>query len=281
MILIQKQKYTGGIKANGLLDVSGSKLAEALGIRVYTPRIIAKRKYCKIAINWGLSFIPWWYDDIIDDNLLINTQKAIKNASNKINTLIILADNAISIPLFTMNRSIAEDWFNTPKTIVFCRTLLSGKQGEGIVVARKPEELVDAPLYTLYIPKQEEYRFHIAFNKVIHIQKKLRLTSVELEERGIININPLIRNISNGYVFTSNIPLEYEDDGSYKDTKFFWMTEYSIHAVKALGLDFGAVDIIVGKDGRLYILEINTAPGIEGKTLEAYTSAFKDRFNLT
>jgi len=274
MILIQKQKYTGGIKANGLLDVSGSKLAEALGIRVYSPRIIAKRKYCKIAINWGLTSISWLYPDI----QVINKQSAIRKACNKINTLIILADNAISIPLFTMNRSIAEDWFDTPKTIVFCRTLLSGKQGEGIVVARKPEELVDAPLYTLYIPKDEEYRFHVAFNKIIHIQKKKRLTTEERDARGITSINPLIRNISNGYIFTSNIE---EEQALNANCRFTMMTEYAIASVDALGLDFGAVDLIVSKEGKVYVLEVNTAPGIEGKTLEAYTSAFKDRFNLT
>lgn len=35
------------------------------------------------------------------------------------------------------------------------------------------------------------------------------------------------------------------------------------HAVDALGLDFGAVDILEGKDGKFYVLEVNTAPGVE------------------
>lgn len=35
-------------------------------------------------------------------------------------------------------------------------------------------------------------------------------------------------------------------------------------AVDALGLDFGAADIIEGHDGRYYVLEVNTAPGVEG-----------------
>jgi len=35
-------------------------------------------------------------------------------------------------------------------------------------------------------------------------------------------------------------------------------------ALQAIGLDFGAVDILVGKDGQNYVLECNSAPGVEG-----------------
>lgn len=40
--------------------------------------------------------------------------------------------------------------------------------------------------------------------------------------------------------------------------------EMASTAVQALGLDFGAVDILQGKDNQFYILEVNTAPGVEG-----------------
>lgn len=36
-------------------------------------------------------------------------------------------------------------------------------------------------------------------------------------------------------------------------------------AVQACGLDFGAVDIILGQDGELYVLEVNTAPSSWGR----------------
>jgi glutathione synthase/RimK-type ligase-like ATP-grasp enzyme len=50
----------------------------------------------------------------------------------------------------------------------------------------------------------------------------------------------------------------------------------AVHCVSALGLDFGAVDVIENKKGS-WILEVNTAPGLEGQTLEVYRSAFEQK----
>lgn len=277
MILIQKQKYKLGKKANGLLDVSGTKLAEALGIKIYTPKIIPKKPFIDYIINYGCSNILWLNEN---NTTIFNKPEAIDKACNKLKTFERLKNCSIPIPQYRTTKESALLWFETiPKAIVFCRTLLSASKGEGIVVARKSEELVIAPLYTLYIPKVEEYRVHVAFNKVIHIQKKIKLTSEELEARNIQPSSLLIRNVSNGYVFTSNLSFELEEDGSYKDLKYFWLTEYSIKAIKALGLDFGAIDLIVGKDGKVYVLEVNTAPGIEGATLDKYVKAFQENLN--
>lgn len=42
------------------------------------------------------------------------------------------------------------------------------------------------------------------------------------------------------------------------------------NAIRALGLDFGAVDIGERADRSLFVLEVNRAPGIEGGTIEKY-----------
>lgn len=46
-------------------------------------------------------------------------------------------------------------------------------------------------------------------------------------------------------------------------------------AVKALGLDFGAVDILV-RAGRPYVLEVNAAPGLGGTVPQVYAKAIKE-----
>jgi hypothetical protein len=48
-------------------------------------------------------------------------------------------------------------------------------------------------------------------------------------------------------------------------------------AVRALHLDFGAVDIGIRKDGDPFVLEVNTCPGLEGGTLEMYAQNILER----
>jgi glutathione synthase/RimK-type ligase-like ATP-grasp enzyme len=74
----------------------------------------------------------------------------------------------------------------------------------------------------------------------------------------------LIRNAANGWVFAVNDVRFTSPEIEEK------VRSYSVAAVKALGLDFGAVDIIVNKKGtEAYVLEVNTAPGIESPTVLA------------
>jgi glutathione synthase/RimK-type ligase-like ATP-grasp enzyme len=47
-------------------------------------------------------------------------------------------------------------------------------------------------------------------------------------------------------------------------------TDAAVKAVEALGLDFGAVDLVVDHQGLEYVLEVNTAPACSPKTLQAY-----------
>jgi hypothetical protein len=49
------------------------------------------------------------------------------------------------------------------------------------------------------------------------------------------------------------------------------------NAVRALQLDFGAVDIGILATGDPIVLEVNTCPGLEGGTLQLYADGFKER----
>jgi glutathione synthase/RimK-type ligase-like ATP-grasp enzyme len=107
----------------------------------------------------------------------------------------------------------------------------------------------------------EELRLHVDFGKVIFLQYKKRQSEVAQTPD-----QKLIRNHGNGWVFC---PRPVEDAPADSAAQ-------AVLAVKALCLDFGAVDIVVGKkDNMPYVLEVNTAPGIESPTLvEAYKAAF-------
>lgn len=148
--------------------------------------------------------------------------------------------------------------------IVLARTNVRGSGGDGIVVVREGDQLPDAPLYTAYIRKDAEYRLHVVCGKVVAVQQKRRESEAEQTAD-----QKLIRNHGNGWVFAVN-KVVFRDDNQRKACE-----DASVSAVAALGLDFGAVDLVVAaKTGSPYVLEINTAPGIESPTiLEAYRSA--------
>lgn len=50
-------------------------------------------------------------------------------------------------------------------------------------------------------------------------------------------------------------------------------------AMRAVGLDFGAVDILVKDDGSVYVLEVNAAPGVGGTMPALYAQAFEDWYD--
>lgn len=101
----------------------------------------------------------------------------------------------------------------------------------------------------------EEYRVHSFLGKSIRAGlKKVR--------DGFANPNPWIRSYDGGW------SISYD---GFKSTRE--LRELADKAVKALSLDFGAVDIGKLRDGSLVVLEVNRAPGLEGGTVEAYRTA--------
>lgn len=105
-----------------------------------------------------------------------------------------------------------------------------------------------------YIPKKSEYRVHV-------LRDYATVVSVKVNPDG--NGDPIVRSKRNGWK-----QINYEGR---------WVEELenlAIKAMDALDYDFGAVDII-RKGKRLYILEVNSAPGLEPRKLQLYADYFK------
>jgi len=178
-------------------------------------------------------------------------------ASNKLESLHVLEFNNVSVPPFTDFQSEAKEWLKKGER-VFARTVLNGHSGKGIVNMKELEDFVEAPLYTKYIPKKAEYRVHLTKHGIIQIQQKRQRIGGKVKDK-------YIRSWHNGYVFCV-----------HKVDLVPGLEQLAIDALKALDLDFGAIDIIYGHDGKLYVLEVNTAPGLDNKTAELYAESLKD-----
>ena len=243
--------YKRGSKSARLLKKG---LSEAFGrdVLFITPERVALCKPSRIIINWGNSGLSNTRATVI------NPADAVGVASNKISSLMAFEASGVDHPEYTLGKMFASQWIEQGFKVV-CRTLLTAHSGQGIVVAKQQDELVDAPLYTKYIRKQKEFRVHVFGCKIIDIQEKRRSSNVDTH-------HPYIRNHSNGYVFCRGDIEEPSD-----------LRGLAVSAVSSLGLDFGAVDVVWNEaQDKCYVLEVNTACGLEGSTVNKYVNAIKE-----
>lgn len=211
-----------------------------------------------LVINWGNSTRP----AVLEGVQLLNEPEAVAVASNKLKAFQVMKEAGVITVPFTTDRLETVNWLRT-----YIRTKLTGHSGEGIVVTEGEfdSNFVSAPLYTKGIENHGEYRVHVFDGEVILYQKKSRRVDGNGDVVTAEGEDALVRNLATNWIYRT---------GHLERTER--IEALAIQAVQALGLDFGAVDIIKDERGTVYVLEVNTAPGISNtETGEAYINAFK------
>lgn len=220
-----------------------------------------------VLINWGNT-----HGDSASG--LLNPKESIRQASNKLLFFQKMKEaNPDDIPEFWTERQAIPDGAFP----IVCRTVLAGHSGDGIVMADSRDSLVPASLYVKYIKKQDEYRIHVGRRRVWYPPSDHEYEGTWRDEAAVIaqqrkakrngfeNPNWQIRNHQNGFVYV-------RQDVSPPPA----VVEAAKRALLATDLDFGAVDVIWNaKENRAYVLEINTAPGLEGQTVTDYANFFR------
>lgn len=161
---------------------------------------------------------------------------------------------------FTTAQIIAVGWLEEPGNIVFGRKYLNSSCGKGIVVYDHQGDFAQldnpCPVYTKYKKKKREFRVHIFRDKVVSVTEKKRRAGFEGTR------DTKIRNLANGYVFCQSVSNEPAG-----------LRELALAASKVSPSDFKGVDIGYNeKNNDLFIIEVNSAPGIQGSNINAYVS---------
>ena len=220
------------------------------------PNPIVARRGVECLVNWGSS------RGGVGSQRAINHMDCVSRAGNKLLTFQTLKDaEGVRIPEWTTDHAVATKWLREDNVGVVARTVLTGHSGAGIVlVTEKGAEIPQAPLYVQYVKKTKEFRVHVAFGEVIDVQEKRKRR--DLPEDFTTNFQ--VRNHHTGWVYCREDIIE--PDG---------LRNMAIQATQTLGLDFGAVDLIYNKHrNEVVCLEVNTAPGLEGQTVDRYAEAF-------
>lgn len=112
-----------------------------------------------------------------------------------------------------------------------------------------------------FVKSNFEYRIHVCDRKVIRVQRKRKMDGAYEYGR--------IRSESNGWGLAVCEDRTPEQKAS----------ALAVQAVASLGLVFGAVDVIGKNSGELYVLEVNTAPGLNDNGIAIYSKALIEYFN--
>lgn len=245
---------------------SATTLLQSLRSEQLPQRIIKLRQFGSsytartkdIILNWGKAYHPETWTYRFDPSLVdINDPYCVADACSKLRFFEILSQNGgVRLPDYTSDATEVEEWLDNGHT-VFARTLLRASGGRGIVqLDSNSVDIPDAPLYTKYVPKASEWRVHVMFGRPVFIQRKIARDPDAID-------NWKIRSHDNGFFFQQ----EYDPQALNDD-----VVEQAVNAVPALNLDFGAVDVIWNEHrSEAYVLEVNTAPGLEGRTVNIYT----------
>lgn len=235
-------------------SVSARLLADALdGRLIRVANSYFKPRQQDFVINWGNS------NDYFDYMAILNRPEAVRIATSKLKTFSALAQAGVPHPPHTTELNTALRWSKEGSWVVG-RDLDKGKGGAGVVVYHHGAEPREHKFYTKYIKKKREFRVHVVCGQSIFVQEKLK----KKEDGG--NYDKYIRSHNRGWCFAFN----HFGEKPYPPE----IMDIAIRAVSAVGLDFGAVDIAWNEDDGPYVLEVNSAPGIEESSLAAYASAF-------
>ena len=297
-----------------MTDVTAGELAKALGKKLPNDTVEAHptwrgRKY-DVLIGWGQRE-PKDYavgnTDTTNCKLVLNRLANVRLAADKLRALEAMRNAGVRVPVFTPSGSVKTAISNgTLKYPLIGRTK-NHQGGSGMWECKMMVEVNDAlaagaEYFVQFVPNTDEYRIHVFNGEVLQVTKKTKQDNPASAFKAIkkeqfardaakegLSLDTRTQDFVLNHLLKRDIRLpvqsERHNDRGWKFTLVGTNTvsqdlrTQAINAVNALGLNFGAVDCVVGEDTRGYIIEVNTAPSLRETMLEKYVGAFVDVIN--
>jgi glutathione synthase/RimK-type ligase-like ATP-grasp enzyme len=238
---------------------------------------------------------------------VLNHPNNIRVNRNKLTALEKMSGGNVNIPQFSKLPAGARDSEITYPVIV--RTSYH-QGGRGLAMCTSSAQVLD--LITNFdnvgfgyiqelVPFKNEYRIHVFNGKVIRCAIK------DAQENPVDSWKTIYKEKAERTAERNNIELNADTmdillktvakdltlpDLIVKSNKKGWkfsqvsidntnpaLIEMAKKAVSAIGLDFGAVDCALDYDGKAWVIEVNTGPGLQGGTLTSYIKALEGYVN--
>lgn len=233
---------------------SARRLAAFLGIPAVRHKA-ARALTTSLLLRWGSAA------RVAHTDTEIQPRSALIGYRTRTDQLTKLAEAGVQVPAFSTDRSDIEG-------PVLARRFSKGRQpshGRGITVLAPTTQPTEAhDLYMALIPKARQFRVHVVRQNDSFVTRTREVIPTYQKD-----LKAFVWNTHTG--FTYRVVQGARPSGVIPASKA---------AVDALALDFGAVDVITDPKDSVFVLEVNTAPGLADPTLEWYANQFAPLMNL-
>jgi glutathione synthase/RimK-type ligase-like ATP-grasp enzyme len=278
-------------------DVTGKKLSEALNATGGIKKPASNKK----VICWGTKTKN---KVVLPNKEVFNHPNNIMTNRHKFKALDKMDKAGVAVAMYTTNIANVGT-ADMPYPVVARTNYHQG--GAGFWICLNKNQLNQAvkegaQYFQTYINIKDEYRLHVVDGKVVYAVKKVprdnlkeafvhhykdhvlnfaNKKNIDVDEATIdfvlkrlarkmaTSVDMITRSNTRGWKFSriniNNLKNNLKDEATA--------------CVKALGLDYGAVDCCIDTDGKAWIIECNTGPGLEGSSFEAWVKAFKTLIN--
>jgi glutathione synthase/RimK-type ligase-like ATP-grasp enzyme len=288
---------------SGATDKTGAELVKALGITGGTEM---PDKTKTVVIGWGAKT-----SKSVDFGKakVYNHPNSIRVNRNKMESMRLMMDNKVAVAPFVDAENVTAELAKAHPSVslpLIGRTAFHQGGNEFFTCLTKThvletvktlKGLKKSGYFQNYIDVKDEYRLHIFNGGLIVAAKKvprdnLEAAYVEQQKEKIdamaakkgIKLDKATMEFALGYQANKISAPDQIIKSNTRGYKFAHVDVKNVStalvaeaqkAVKALGLCFGAVDCVLDANGKAWVLEVNTGPGLEGTTFDAYVAAFK------
>jgi hypothetical protein len=300
MPLTQAQKDKVYLYYSGPTDNTGQRLVEALGCK--GGKVAPKGKKA-VVIGYGAKTSK---DMNLNADLVINHPNSIRKNRNKFMALELMEAAKVPVAKFVKAENViaALDNKNSGITLPLVGRTNYHQGGKGFWTCLTKGQVnkaiqEGAQYFQVYVDMADEYRLHVMNGKVIYAQRKTaqddpvagfvaahteKITGVAEKNDKKLDADTIayvLDNIGKKLCPVPNQLIKSNDKG-WKFSKVALnnvnkdLAKAAIDAAKAIGLEFSAVDCAIGEDGKVWIIETNTGPGLKVSSFDAYVKAFNE-----